>query len=284
MQPTKRGQTPRGIVTPELQGNGKAEKFLHRIEASYARHVDRVREPYLSVSIQLAKYVYEKKLIKPFQAYLALKFHSRSGKIVVDQAAEIIRQTLGHSDTRQATKHLQKCLAMNWISQGHAFFYIRSFERLQSEFSTTSRTAAVLRYSDIRNIREWTLAHFAASRYRHFDRVRKKGRANQGRKASGRQCSTSIISDEFRMSYSAAHYLKQRAKKQGYFTTRNQAERTNIHPADIQQARKFLNDPALFIKSGIVFRRLPDVFRFNLDAPGKLRLIHFTRRPKYACN
>lgn len=284
MKPTKRETTFKGKVTSDLQATDKAEKFLHRIEASYARHVDRVREPYLSMPIQLAKSVYEKKLIKPFQAYLALKFHSRNGKVSTSQSAEIIRQTLGHSDTRQAIKHLQKCLAMNWISQGHTFYYIRSFERLQSEFSTTSRTAAVLRYSDIRNIREWTLAHFAASRYRHFDRVRIKGRANQGRKATGKECSIGIISDELGMSYSAAHYLKQRAIKQAYFTARNRTQRTGIHPAYIDIARSCLDDPALFVESGSVFRRLPDVFRFNLDAPGKLRLIHFTRRPKYACN
>lgn len=276
---------------PEIPAHGiavsdnriKATRLIKRAEQAHWKRQDKLSSPYLNLGIQLSKQIYRERLTVPFQAYLALKYENRSGRVQVADAHDQVRRIMGHQDTRQATKAIQRAIELGWIGTDGQRLYIRSFKYLEKNFKIKSRTAAVLRLDDICNIREWIAGHFMANRYRYFDQVRKKGRAYNGRKASGRECALSILADELNISRATAHYLKHRAIKQGYLRAKNRIECLEIAPGYKDIASKYLDDPALFIEAGQVFRRLPDLLTFNLDAPGTLRLIHFTKRRR-SCN
>ena len=261
----------------------RVKKLVEQSRKAYKRRQDKLSAPYLSVSVGLAKVIYRKKLVTPFTVYLALKFADRSGIIDQDTASARAASILGHKDTRTARKVIEQCVRLQWISTDGERLFIRGFHSLEKRYEVTSRTAGVLRETDLKNIREWILSHFLTSRYRAFRRVRKKGRALQRWKSltNSRECSISVIADELNLSRAGACKLKKRAMKLGYFRAKNRTEQLKIDPAYKDIAAGLLDDPGLFIEAGHVFRRLTDWFSFNIDQPGGLRLHHFTKRPRY---
>lgn len=230
----------------------------------------------LNLPIELSQEITKEGILKPFKVYLSVKFISDGQIRISDIDFQKVADLSGFKDIRTVKTHLQTCIDLNWIGTDNDWFFIRSFDRLRKDHSTSSRSAIEISTNDIPNLLELLLGAKIVHRHKAKRFALKIPTAepehepysdfnNQPQTFGSLKVSCTLIADWFNFSPSSATRLKQRAKKAGYLDYMHDHISTGLHKLNLSDLSDHIEPTRLFIKGGRICIRLTDQFIINSD-------------------